>query len=80
MRPTDDDDIIYSVFNAVLENDLKELKRLAASGLANAADDQEIVLIYAITREKNEAAEILLKHGADPLMPHDLGDNALHWA
>lgn len=80
MRPTDDDDIIYSVFNAVLENDLKELKRLAASGLANAADDLETVLIYAIAREKNEAAGILLKHGADPLTPNWAGDNALHWA
>ena len=79
MRPTDDDDIIYSVFHAV-DNDLNELQHLAASGLANAADDLETVLIYAIAREKNEAAEILLKHGADPLTPNWAGDNALHWA
>lgn len=80
MRPTDDDDIIYSVFNAV-ENDLKELKRLAASGLANITDDnKKSALIHALHYDRIKAAEILLKHGADPLLPNDLKDNALHWA
>ena len=79
MCTTDEDNIIYSVFHAV-KGDLNELTRLAASGLANAADDEHSVLIYALAWNKIKAAEILLKHGADPLVPDALGDNALHRA